>query len=266
MSENRNRAFMYGESVFTTACMMGGAFRDWEYHFERLSRGVEYVYGPFTDGDNWLALLKNRLESRWSQESGDKVLRITVYREQERGLRRLGLASVSDLKIHVSALPYDSHRTEGKTLKLRTASAIPKPHWWPSYLKAGNYLETILAQKVFLQPEDDDLLFTSSSDTILSSSVANIFVVRHNKLYTPPVGPNVLEGIMRRKVLEMASDIFDEVLETETTLEQLYKADGVFGTNSVRGPFLVDRVDDHEINFDQEFLSKFDFLRNRTLA
>jgi branched-subunit amino acid aminotransferase/4-amino-4-deoxychorismate lyase len=96
--------------------------------------------------------------------------------------------------------------------------------------------------------------------------VANIFVVRHNKLYTAPTGPNVLDGVMRRKVIESYGDFFDGFEESETDIEQLFKADMVFGTNSVRGPFLIDRIDDHDYSYDQETLNKFELLRKRVFG
>jgi branched-subunit amino acid aminotransferase/4-amino-4-deoxychorismate lyase len=108
---------------------------------------------------------------------------------------------------------------------MRTITAPMKPAWWPSYLKAGSYLETILAQKKFIQPGDDDLLFLSHDETVYESSVANIFVCRHDKLYTAPAGPNVLEGVMRRRVLEKAPGIFSEVCQKETSVKELMKAD-----------------------------------------
>lgn len=265
MNESLNRAFLYGESVFTTLRMINGVLLDWDLHFERLKKGVEYVYGPFTEDENWAALLKNRLEACCQSETGDKVLRLTVYRHQARGLRRIGIISVSDLKIHVSATPYEAVRSEGQSVRLRTAPAIQRPHWWPDFLKAGSYLDVILAQKIYLKGNDDDLLFLSGEDTVLESSVANMFIVRHNKLYTPPTGPNVLDGIMRRKVLNVAHKFFAEVMEMGTTVEQLMKADGVFGSNSVRGLFLVSSVDDVDIQYSKEFLEKFNVLKELVL-
>ena len=97
MIESLNRAFLYGESVFTTLRMVNGEFQDWEAHFERLRKGVEYVYGPFTDEESWVAILKNRLESLKHHESGDKVIRFTIYRHQARGIKKIGLISVTDL-------------------------------------------------------------------------------------------------------------------------------------------------------------------------
>lgn len=266
MIENQNRAFMYGESVFTTMRMINSTLKDWDLHFERLKRGVEFVYGPFTDESDWKALLKNRLEAVVQDLTGDRVIRLTVYREQAaRGFGRSGLISVQDLKIHLNHSLYEVPQTEQRPLRLRTCGVSKRPHWWPSYLKAGNYLETILAQKMYLKPEDDDLLFLSTDDTVLESSVANIFIVRHNKLYTAPLGPNVLDGVMRRKISKVALDYFDDFLETETTMDQLLRADAVFGSNSVRGLFLVDRIDDYEITYKEEFIQKFEKLKFRVM-
>jgi branched-subunit amino acid aminotransferase/4-amino-4-deoxychorismate lyase len=259
MNESVNRAFMYGESVFTTMRMVNGEVRDWELHFERLRKGADYIYGPFKEGEGWQSLLRDRLENRLETEQGDKILRLTLYREQqkERGLLTNRLLSLMDIKIHVDTHPLEPERWEGKNFHLRTVSAPTKPSWWPSYLKAGSYLETILAQKKFLKPGDDDLLFLSHDDTVFEASVANIFVCRHDRLYTAPAGPNVLEGVMRKRVLELAPGIFPEVCERETTMKELFKADGIFGTNSIRGLFLISKIDDHEISTSPDFLEKF---------
>lgn len=263
MTESLNRAFLYGESVFTTMRMVGDHLCDWDFHFDRLKRGIEFVYGPFHNPDEWVQTLKAELESRLALETGDKVIRLTMFLEQSRGLVRNRVIAVSDLKIHINATPLDPSRLTNEALKLRTCPAPLRPHWWPSYLKPGSYLATILAQKMYLKDGDDDLLFLSSQDTVLESSVANIFVVRHNKLYTAPLGPQVLDGVMRKKVLNVAHDYFAETIEEESTLEQLYKADAVFGANSVRGLFLIGRVDEHDIAVTDEFLPIFERLRDK---
>jgi branched-subunit amino acid aminotransferase/4-amino-4-deoxychorismate lyase len=261
MNESVNRAFMYGESVFTTMRLVNGKVRDWELHFDRLKKSAEYVYGPFKEGDSWHTFLRDRLETRLDTEEGDKIIRLSLYREQERGLHVHGLISVLDLRLHVDATPYDSERWEGKRFSLRTVNAPSRPVWWPSFLKCGSYLETILTQKKFMSPEDDDILYMSHDDTVLETSIANVFICRHNKLFTAPLGPHVLDGVMRRRVLEVAPEMFASVQETETHVKELLKADGVFGTNSVRGLFLIERIDDHEIQNTPEFLEGFERLK-----
>jgi branched-chain amino acid aminotransferase len=263
MSDNLNRAFMYGESVFTTLRMIDGKLTDWDHHFERLKLGTEFVYGPFSDVEDWREMLRTRLEDLLFNETGDQIIRVTIYLEQLRGLKRSALTTINELKIQLSFTHYDSTHYEGKMYKWRTAPALLRPNWWPGFLKSGNYLETILAQKKFLQSGDDDLLFLAPNDTILESSVCNVFVVRHKKIYTPPVGPNVLDGVMRRKIIEASGKLFAGCDESASTIAQLYKADAVIGANSVRGPFLVDRIDDHEILYNQEILNVFELLKKQ---
>ena len=263
MAESSNRAFMYGESVFTTLRMADGHLCEWEFHFDRLIKGVNFVYGPFLEGEDWIKSLKNRLEECVQAFSGDQVIRLSVYTERSRGLVRSGILSVHDLRIHHSASP---HLKENKMLNLRSCPAPVRPNWWPGFLKAGNYLETILTQKQFLNPEDDDVLFLGLGQVVLESAVANIFVVRNNKLYTAPTGPQVLDGVMRKKVLQEASHFFDSVEESALSIGELFKAEAVFGTNSVRGPFLIKKVDDHYFDYSQTFLSNFENLRKRVMT
>jgi 4-amino-4-deoxychorismate lyase len=259
-----NRAFMYGESVFTTLRLLDGRPQDWEDHLERLRKGTEFLYGPFIETE-WPLDFRNRLEEVLAPIAGDKVVRLTIYRDQVRGLLRTGLISLHDLRVHVSSSPLDPSRFENKALKLRTCPATKRPYWWPSFLKAGNYLDTILCQKLYLKPQDDDLLFLSSEDTVLESSVANIFVVKQDKLFTAPLGPNVLDGVMRKKVISLALEYFSDFEESETSMEQLLRSDAVFGSNSIRGLFLVDRIDDYEITYSQDFLKKFSGLKQKVL-
>ncbi len=263
MAESLNRAFLYGESVFTTVRMENGRLKFWDLHFDRLKKGVEFLFGPFNDQENWIPILKNRLESTIQHEDGDKVIRWTIYRHQTRGLRKLNLISISDLKIHVSIHVFEPERTLGQNIRLRTCPAFIKPHWWPEFLKAGSYLETILAQKVYLTDQDDDILFLSPNDLILESSVANIFILKNNQVYTPPAGPNVLDGIMRRKVLDIAQEYFDDVNEESISLEQAMRAEAVFGTNSIRGIFLIKSIDGVDFQPSSEILRKIDLMRQR---
>ncbi len=254
---------MYGESVFTTMRMIDGRLCDWNYHFERLKKGVEFVYGPFSDQEDWAQNLKRRLEEKYSTETGDKVIRLAIFLEQERGLRRPSLISSNNLRISISSSVLEFSQSDEKMYNLRTSATPVRPLWWPSFLKVGSYLEVILAQKLFLKSDDDDLLFLSSEDTVLESSVANIFVVRHGKLFTAPLGSNVLDGVMRKKIIEVSGKFFDSFEESASTFEQLLKADAVFGTSSLRGPFLVKRIDEHEYNYTKDFLTFFETLRKQ---
>lgn len=256
--ESLNRAFLYGESVFTTMRMSSGKVQDWDLHFDRLRQGIEYVFGPFSEGEDWAVLLKHRMEAGLALEGENKVIRLTVYRHQEKGLRPARIVSVTDLKLNFRVQNFEA---EPGALRLRSCPVNSRPKWWPSFLKSGTYLETILAQKIHLQENDDDLLYINHDDTVLESSVANIFIVKDNRLFTAPTGPNVLEGVMRKKVLGRAREFFEGVVESQTSLADALKADAVFGTNSIRGVFLIKSIDEKIYEPPTELLEKIELLK-----
>ena len=262
MNENQNRAFLYGESVFTTMRVSEGQAFDQEAHLERLEKGVEFVFGPFEEGDAWREHFRQRFHSELSRISAPKVVRLTIYRTQTISGLRQGMMAASDLNFSMSTSPMPTAHSH---LSLVSCPAISRPDWWPSYLKAGDYLPTILSQRKYLRPNYDDLLFLSDKGQTLESSVANIFVVRHNKLFTAPVGPQVLDGVMRKKVIDLHSPLFTSVTLEGSTLHQLECADAVFGSNSVRGVFLIDRIDDHAYSYSPDFIAAFEDWRQKVM-
>jgi len=56
----------------------------------------------------------------------------------------------------------------------------------------------------------------------------NVFVVRDNVIFTPPIGNSVLSGITRDSVVTLAKDLGFEVREQTLPREMLYIADEVF--------------------------------------
>jgi branched-chain amino acid aminotransferase len=56
----------------------------------------------------------------------------------------------------------------------------------------------------------------------------NIFLVRENVIYTPPIGNSVLSGVTRDSVVTIARDLGFEVREQTLPREMLYISDEVF--------------------------------------
>ncbi|MFH1178541.1 MAG: aminotransferase class IV, partial [bacterium] len=80
----------------------------------------------------------------------------------------------------------------------------------------------------------DDCIFLDAAGHICELSAANIFIVRDGVLITPDTSSDILEGITRRTVLELARDMNIPVAERKIDLTELYIADEVFasGTSS----------------------------------
>jgi branched-chain amino acid aminotransferase len=74
----------------------------------------------------------------------------------------------------------------------------------------------------------------------------NIFLVRKNILYTPPLN-SILEGITRSTVIALAEDLHIPVKEEMISRDQLYTADEVFISGTAAELVGVRMVDFREV-------------------
>jgi para-aminobenzoate synthetase / 4-amino-4-deoxychorismate lyase len=84
-------------------------------------------------------------------------------------------------------------------------------------------------------PDDALSLIVAEDGAALEASRANLFAVRDDALFTPPLDGRILPGITRMRVLEIAGDLDLEAKETTLSRSDLFAADEVFLTGSLRG-------------------------------
>ncbi|HEV2094788.1 MAG TPA: branched-chain amino acid transaminase [Rubrobacter sp.] len=112
----------------------------------------------------------------------------------------------------------------------------------------GSYVNTALAVDQAHRAGYDDAIFLTQDGQVSEASAANIFLVRKGQLVTPPVTADILEGITRDAVMELAEKELDlPVIEREVGRTELYVADEVFlsGTGFQIAP--VVEVDDRPV-------------------
>jgi branched-chain amino acid aminotransferase len=90
----------------------------------------------------------------------------------------------------------------------------------------------------------DDAIVLNERGKVAEASVANLMLVRGGILITPAVTGDILEGITRRSLLQLARDMGLPVEEREVDRTELYVADEIFlcGTGAQFAPVVsVDR-------------------------
>jgi branched-chain amino acid aminotransferase len=109
----------------------------------------------------------------------------------------------------------------------------------PSRAKVnGAYVNSVLARQDAIDSGYDDCIFLDSNGHVCELSAANIFMVRDGVVYTPDTHSDLLEGINRRSVLQIARDMGLTATERSIDLTELYVADEVFicGTSAFLTP------------------------------
>lgn len=92
----------------------------------------------------------------------------------------------------------------------------------------GTYTNASLMKNEALLNGYDEAVALDEYGHVAESTVANIFIIREGKLITPGVTSDLLEGITRSSVFEIAESIGVDVDERQVDRSELYIADEVF--------------------------------------
>jgi branched-chain amino acid aminotransferase len=107
------------------------------------------------------------------------------------------------------------------------------PDTMPNMAKAGsNYMNSQLAKMESVMNGYDEAIMLDYQGMVSEGSGENIFLVKDEVLYTPPVSSSLLGGITRDSIMEIARDMELEVREETLPREMLYVADEVFLTGT----------------------------------
>jgi branched-chain amino acid aminotransferase len=107
------------------------------------------------------------------------------------------------------------------------------PNTFPAMAKAtGNYMNSILIRQEAAINGYSEGIALDVDGYVSEGSGENIFMVRDGKIYTPPIGASILNGITRDSIVRLAHDLGYDVAETLIPREALYIADEVFFTGT----------------------------------
>ena len=104
----------------------------------------------------------------------------------------------------------------------------------------GSYVNASLMKNEALLNGFDDAIALDHHGHVAESTVANLFIVRGGKLATPDTSTDILEGITRDSLIEVAKSLGWTVEERSIDRTELYKSDEAFlcGTSARITPVL----------------------------
>ncbi len=241
-------AVLYGLSVYTVFPIVYtkngslNAFR-LKDHYDRLLNSAKII-GIDTFEQNWNY---NKFKSAVIELIQANVIKETVFvratihvNELVAGTRSRGLKSLLSMFIY-EATPIIPQN--GAKLKTSVWRRIPD-YAIPSRAKVnGAYINSVLAKQDAIDSGYDDCILLDVNGHVCELSAANIFIVRSGTLITPGTSSDLLEGINRKTVLEIAHNLKIPTEERNIDLTELYIADEVFacGTSAFIAPIhLID--------------------------
>ncbi len=238
----RTHAFLYGTAVFEGIRAYWNdeekqlyVFRAKE-HYERLMRSAKIMYMecPYSVDECCEITKKLMIKNNYKQ---DAYMRPTLYKSAQKV--GPGLYDNEDSFMIVPNKMGDYIDTT-KGLKVCVSSwrrnsdnAIP-----PRAKVAGSYANAALIKTDAHNAGFDDAIVLDEAGQVTEGSAMNLFLVQNGKLVTTAKTDNILVGVTRNTVIEIAKDLGIEAEERAVDRTELYISDEAFycGTGAQISP------------------------------
>lgn len=240
-----DRGFLYGDSVYEVMRTSGGRPVDLGPHLDRLERSASAIALEVPDRAEVLSAIQGTLAAADNPES---YIRVIVTRGGgEIGLD-MTLADQPSLIVIVKPLVLLRPEAYAHGIKLAIVGVqrTPRRAMDPG-VKSGNYLNNIMALHEARQSGADEAIMCDAQGRIAEGSTSNVFVVRGGQVITPAIHIGLLQGITRERVMDLLRKDGIEVETGALTPEEVYAADEVFITSSIRGVVPVARINDQSL-------------------
>ncbi len=229
-----NRSFRYGDGLFETIRITYNRPQFLAEHLKRLFNGMKVlkmeINPDFTESFFEKAIME--LAEKNSITSDGRV-RLSIYRN-EGGFYAPETNSVSYL-IEATPMEEVGYVLNQKGYTVDLFNDFKKQQNTLSSIKSANSLVYVLAGITKRQMQLDECIILNDKSHIIETISSNIFAVKNGVLYTPPVSDGCVDGVMRKKIIEIAQANKIAVYEISVMQNVLLGADELFLTNSFNG-------------------------------
>jgi len=237
----RDSGFLYGAGVFETMRSHNGVVFALKDHLDRLF---------FTTASLSIDLSYSR------QYITDAIYQVLSANE----------LSDARVRLTISSGPMSEAQGRQSTLLVTARELVPYP---PQYYQKGvmvvlcpyrqnpsdplsghkvtSYFARMLALKQAHERRAAEALWFTVDNRLAEGCISNVFLVKHGKLYTPPVRTPVLAGVARKAVCQLAVEQSIELVEKDLHINDLLEAEEIFLTNVIMQVMPVISVERHTV-------------------
>lgn len=241
-----DHGLLYGDGVFEGIRVYNGRIFMLEEHLDRLFRSGKAIALKIPMSKK--ALIKATVWTCKVNRTMNGYIRLVITRGKgDLGLNPFSCGKSQVIIIAAKIQLYPKHLYE-EGLKVITAGSL-RNHTesvCPA-IKSLNYLNNILAKIEAINSGVMEVIMLNTEGYVAEASGDNVFIIRGNKLLTPPVSSGALEGITRNVVMDIAGNMGFDVREEVLTRYDLYNADEMFLTGTAAEMISVVEMDRREI-------------------
>jgi len=236
-----DRGFLFGDSVYEVVPVFGNNLLRVDEHLARLQNSLNRVSmaNPFSDneGNNennkvWREIFSQLLNKN---EGEDRAIYLQVSR---------GAYPIRDLSINKGYPPTCPPTVFAMILQvtppdMEVASAgisvitVDDFRWHACDIKSTSLIANVMLKQQAKTANVEDAILIRKG-IVTEGTASNVFLVKDGVILTPPTGRQLLPGITRDLVIEIAENNTIVVQQREIKEAELYSADEIWMTSSTR--------------------------------
>ncbi|MBS1533861.1 MAG: aminotransferase class IV [Bacteroidetes bacterium] len=230
-----NRSFLYGDGIFDTLKIVDGKVLFLEDHYFRLMASMRIVRMEIP-----MDFTMERFEAEIIKTAQMNLCvdsaraRITFYRDSSGYYLPKTSQVAYVIRVHPLEQKLYTCLTQAYEVDLYKDFHIAKNLL--STLKTTSKMIHVTGSIFAHENGYQNCLLINDDKNVIEAINGNLFMLKDNKLITPPVSEGCLNGIMRKKILQLAQKVQEiEVVESIISPFDLQNADELFITNVITG-------------------------------
>ncbi len=233
---HENRGLRYGDGVFETLRALHGKLIFWEDHYLRLMASMRILRMEIPMNFTMEFLEEELLRTLRQNTLIDKPARVrfSVFRNDG----GLYTPLTNDISFIIEAVALDApfyQIVDGRYEVELFKDFYCNPDMLAT-LKTNNKILNVVGSIYAKENGYDNCLLLNQDKRVTEALNGNIFLVKNGVVKTPPLKDGCLNGIVRKKLIEIVTKTEDYVLEEASISPfELQKADELFVTNTVIG-------------------------------
>jgi D-alanine transaminase len=237
-----DRGLLFGDSVYEVIPAYGAIPFRVTHHLDRLDRSLAAIRmeNPL-DRDTWQAVFE-RLAAQYPGEDQSIYLQVT---RGDYPIRNHVIPPhvEPNLFAFTTRMP---ERSREATLAGISAITLDDIRWHRCDIKATTLLANVLARAQANAEGADEAIMVRDGQA-MEGTASNLFIVSQGLLITPPDSAELLPGITRDLVLELAGDAGIPYAQAAIGLPELASADEIWLTSSTREVAPVLRLNGQQV-------------------
>lgn len=236
-----DRGFIFGDGVYEVIPAYGGKPLRFEHHMQRLQNSLDAVRitNPLSN-EQWKEIINKLLVEKGIQDQ-------YIYLHITRGVASRDHRFPDEITPTIFVMSSVLHTVDSELLKTGVhAVTLDDIRWQYCNIKAIALLPNILLRQQAVDEGAVEAILIRNGN-MTEGAASNVFIVSNGVIKTPPKNQQLLPGITRDLVVELANTHKMPIEEVAISEKEFLNADEIWLTSSTKEILAVTKINEQEV-------------------